>query len=421
MPDSQPLPPPAGTRRFLPPESLTLAALLTLAVGLGPLATDLYLPSLPSIGIAFGRSVADIQLTLSVYIAGFAVSQLFSGPLSDRFGRRPVMLAGFAVFLAASVLAAFAPSLEVLLAARFLQALGACAGPVIGRAVVRDIYGPARAAKVFSYMATAWALAPAIGPIIGGLLETLFGWRANFWALAAVSLFLLVVMGLRQPETNHHPDPTATRPRRILGNFATLVGHRSYIGHALMASFAYAGIFAFISGSSFLLIDVVGLSPAAYGFAFAAVVLGYMVGTFTSGRIGHRLGSERLLALGVLAACVAGALGIGLALGVTPSVASILIPMTLYLVGCGLLLPNAMAGALRYYPRMAGAASSLLGCLQMAIAALVGIAVGHLHDGTAVPMTGAIAAAALAMLLSWLLLARPGAAHDKLHRALPEH
>jgi DHA1 family bicyclomycin/chloramphenicol resistance-like MFS transporter len=188
-----------------------------------------------------------------------------------------------------------------------------------------------------------------------------------------------------------------------------------------MASFAYAGIFSFISGSSFLLIDVVGLSPAAYGFAFAAVVLGYMVGTFTSGRIGHRLGSERLLALGVLCTCVAGASGLVLAVTVTPGVVSILVPMTLYLVGCGLMMPNAMAGALRYYPRMAGAASSLLGCLQMSIAALVGIAVGHLHDGTAVPMTAMIAAAALAMLLSWLLLARPGAAHDKLHRAVPEH
>lgn len=390
-------------------------------MGLGPLATDLYLPSLPAIGIAFGRSVADIQLTLSVYIAGFAVSQLFSGPLSDRFGRRPVMLAGFAIFLAASVLAAFAPSLEVLLAARFLQALGACAGPVIGRAVVRDIYGPARAAKVFSYMATAWALAPAVGPIIGGMLETFLDWRANFWALASVSLFLLVVMGLRQPETNHHRDPTATRPLRIIGNFATLIGHRSYIGHALMASFAYAGIFAFISGSSFLLIDTVGLSPAAYGFAFAAVVLGYMVGTFTSGRIGHRMGPERMLGLGAITILAGGLVGLVVALAGEITVAAILLPMTLYLVGCGFLMPNTMAGALRHYPRMAGAASSLLGCLQMSIAALVGIAVGHLHDGTALPMLGMICAAAVAVALSWLLLARPGAAHDKLHRADPGH
>jgi len=408
-------------RRFLPPESLTLAALLTLSVGLGPLATDLYLPSLPSIGLEFGRSVADIQLTLSVYIAGFAVSQLFSGPLSDRFGRRPVMLVGFAIFLPASIVAGFAPSLEILLVARFLQAIGACAGPVIGRAVVRDIYGPARAAKVLSYMATAWALAPALGPIVGGVLETTLGWRANFWALALISLALLAVMGLKQPETNRHRDPTATRPLRILGNFAILIGHRSYIGHALMAGFGYAGIFSFISGSSFLMIEAVGLSPAAYGFAFAAVVLGYMVGTFTSGRLSHRLGSEWLLAIGTGFVCLAGATGLVLAFTVEPSVVSLVLPMAVYLCGCGLMMPNAMAGALRYYPRMAGAASSLLGVLQMGIAALVGIAVGHLHDGTAVPMTGAIAGASLAVLLAWLLLARPGARHDKLHRALPEH
>lgn len=419
LPDSRPLPP-TTQRRFLPPESLALAALLTLAVGLGPLATDLYLPSLPAIGEAFARPVADIQLTLSVFIAGFAVSQLAYGALSDRFGRRPVMLAGFAIFLAASVMAAFAESLEVLLLARFLQSLGVCAGPVIGRAVVRDVYGPARAAKVFSYMATAWALAPAIGPIIGGLLETAFGWRANFWALAAVALFLLLAMAWGQPETNRHRDPGATRPLRILSNFATLIAHRSYIGHALMASFAYAGIFAFISGSSFLLIDVVGLSPAAYGLAFGAVVLGYMVGTFTSGRLSHRVGSEWLVAAGALTIAVAAALGLLLALLGEITLAAILGPVALYLVGCGLMMPNAMAGALRYYPRMAGAASSLLGFLQMAIAALVGIAVGHLHDGSSRPMLGAIAIAALALILAWLLLARPGARHDREHRAMPE-
>jgi len=390
-------------------------------VGLSPLATDLYLPSLPSIGAAFQRPVADIQLTLSVYIAGFAVSQLFAGPLSDRFGRRPIMLIGFAIFFAASVLAAFAPSLEVLLLARFLQAIGACAGPVIGRAVIRDIYGPARAAKVLSYMATAWALAPALGPIIGGVLETTLGWRSSFWALALFSLGLLIVMGLRQPESNHHRDPHATRPLAIARNFATLIRHRSYIGHALMASFGYAGIFSFISGSSFLLIEAVGLSPAAYGFAFGAVVLGYMVGTFTSGRLSHRLGSDRLLGLGAVVVTVAGALGLALALTVPPSVVSILVPVMLYLCGCGLMLPNAMAGALRYYPRMAGAASSLLGVLQMSIAALIGMAVGHLHDGTALPMTGAIAGAGFAVLLAWLLLARPGARHDKLHREPPAH
>lgn len=408
-------------RRRIDPQSLGVVALLTLAVALGPLATDLYLPSLPAIGAHFGADVAATQLTLSVFLAGFAVSQLVYGALSDRFGRRPVMLAGFAIFLGASVLCALARSLETLVLARFLQALGVCAGPVLGRAVVRDVFGPGRAAKVLSYMAAAMALGPAIGPILGGLLEVWVGWRANFWALAAVALFLLLAMGLALPETNRHRDPTATHPARMLGNFATLLRHRSYLGYALIVACSYAGIFAFISGSSFLLIEVAGLSPEAYGFCFAAAVLGYMVGTLISGRFGQRLGQERTLAIGVALSLLSGLAGLALALAGANGVAAVVAPVGGYLVGCGLMLPNALAGALRHYPRMAGAASSLMGFLQMGIAALVGIAVGRLHDGSGVPMAGAIAGAALACLLWLLLLVRPGTRRDAATRQAPEH
>jgi DHA1 family bicyclomycin/chloramphenicol resistance-like MFS transporter len=408
-------------RRRVHPESLGVVALLTLAVALGPLATDLYLPSLPAIGQHFAVDVAATQLTLSVFLVGFAVSQLVYGALSDRFGRRPVMLAGFVVFLAASVLCALATSLDQLILGRFLQALGVCAGPVLGRAVVRDVFGPARAAKVLSYMAAAMALGPAVGPIIGGLLEVWIGWRASFWALAAVCAVLLLGVGLALPETNRHKDPTATQPHRMLRNFGTLLSHRGYLGYALIVASAYSGIFAFISGSSFLLIEVAGLSPETYGFCFAAAVLGYMVGTLISGRFGQRLGQERTLALGTLVAVLSGATGLGLALAGIDGVAAVVAPVGGYLLGCGLMLPNALAGALRHYPRMAGAASALMGFLQMGVAAAVGIGVGQLHDGSAVPMAGAIAGAALACLLSLLLLVRPGNRHDAAHRAGPEH
>ena len=408
-------------RRRINPESLGVVALLTLAVALGPLATDLYLPSLPAIGRYFAADVAATQLTLSVFLVGFAVSQLVYGALSDRFGRRPVMLAGLVIFLAASALCALAPSLELLILGRFLQALGVCAGPVLGRAVVRDVFGPGRAAKVLSYMAAAMALGPAIGPIIGGLLEAWVGWRANFWALTVICGVLLLGMGLVLPETNRHKDPTATQPLRMLGNFATLLGHRGYLGYALIVACAYSGIFAFISGSSFLLIEVAGLSPEAYGFCFAAAVLGYMIGTLISGRFGQRLGQERTLALGVAVVLLSGAAGLGLALAGIAGVAAVVAPVGGYLVGCGLMLPNALAGALRHYPRMAGAASSLMGFLQMSVAAAVGIGVGQLHDGSAVPVAGAIAGAALACLLALLLLVRPGNRHDAAHRARPEH
>jgi len=403
------------------PESLLIAALLTLAVGLGPLATDLYLPSLPAIGVYFGGGVEAVQLTLSVFLAGFAASQLIYGPLSDRFGRRPVMLAGFAIFLVASVLCALADSLELLIAGRFLQALGVCAGPVLGRAVVRDVYGPERAAKVLSYMAMAMALAPALGPIVGGLLEELFGWRANFWALVAIAFLLLASFALLVPETNQHRDATATRPGRILANFATLLGHRSFLGFALIIAASYSGIFAFISGSSFLLIEVLALSPAAYGFCFAGAVAGYMLGAFLSGRFGQRLGQQRTLALGILVSLAGGAVGLASALAGLLSVASLVLPTALYFVGCGLALPNAFAGALRHYPRMAGAASSLVGFLQMGLAALVGIGVGQLHDGTALPMLGTIAGCTLLQLAAWLLLVRPGVARDLAEREPPRH
>ena len=408
-------------RQRINPESLGVVALLTLGVALGPLTTDLYLPSLPAIGRHFAADVAATQLTLSAFLVGFAVSQLFYGALSDRFGRRPVMLAGFAIFLAASVLCALAESLEILILGRVLQALGVCAGPVLGRAVVRDIFGPGRAAKALSYMAAAMALGPALGPIVGGLLEAWIGWRANFWALVTVAAVLLLGMALVMPETNRHKDPTATQPGRMLRNFATLLAHRSYLGYALVVAFAYSGIFAFISGSSFLLMDVTGLSPEAYGFCFAAVVLGYMVGTLISGRFGQRLGQERTLALGVAASCLSGSLGLALALLGITGVTAVVAPTAGYMVGCGLMLPNALAGALRHYPRMAGAASSLMGFIQLSVAAVIGIGVGQLHDGTAVPMTGAIAGVALSCLLSLLLLVGPGNRQDAATRAGPEH
>ncbi len=400
-------------------ESLAIAALLTMAVALGPLSTDLYLPSLPAIGTYFQRSVADTQLTLSVFLVGFAFSQLIYGPLSDRFGRRPVMLGGLTIFVAASILSAFAWSLEVLIAARFLQSLGVCAGPVLGRATVRDIYGPERAAKVLSYMASAMALAPAIAPVIGGLLEGLFGWRASFWALVAVGLFLLAAIALVLPETNRFRDAMALRPRRIVGNFATLLGHQAYLGYALIVAFSYCGIFTFISGSSFLLIGTLQLTPQAYGFTFGVFVLGYMLGTFISGRFGQRIGPSRLLAAGALLGFLCGAAGLGLALAGVLTVASVVAPFTFFMVAVGFMAPNAFAGALRYYPHMAGAASSLLGFLQMGTAALIGIGVGHLHDGTALPMAATLAATSLAGLLAWLLLVRPGAAKDLATRAQP--
>ena len=390
---------------MLRPDSLALAALLAAMVALGPLSTDLYLPSLPSLARSFGASEGAIQLTLSLFLAGFAVGQLIYGPLSDRVGRRGALLLGLAVFVAGSLGCLVAPTVPALLAARFVQAIGACAGPVLARAVVRDVYGRERAAAVLAYMGAAMAIAPTAGPILGGVLETAFGWRASFAVLTAYGAAALIGVSTLLPETR----PPHSGQNRLIADLATLVRTRSYIGWVLAITFGYSGIFTFISGSSFVLIGTLGLDPARYGLAFAAVVLGYIVGTLAAGQVMSRLGLERT-ALAGAAICVVGGVAMALlAWGATPSVVALLFPMALYLAGCGLMLPISQAGAIAPFPTMAGSASSLLGFTQMTVAAGVGAVVGRLHDGTARPMAGFVLAAGVLALLSLTCLVRRGA------------
>jgi len=388
-------------------ESLTVSVLLTAMVALGPISTDLYLPSLPAIGAALGVGQGQVQLTLSVFLAGFAVSQLACGPLSDRFGRRPVILAGLVLYLAASLACAAATSIEMLILARFCQAVGACVGPVLGRAAVRDIYGRERAARMLSYMGMVMALAPAFGPILGGFLEVWFGWRANFLLVSAVALVLLAATLAILPETNQWKSPDATRPGRLLGNYRSLLRHRSYVGYVLIVAFTYSGIFSFISGSSFVLIGLLGLSPEVYGFCFAAIVVGYMIGAFISGRFTVRIGLERMVQLGTAVQVAGGLAGLALYAADIVTVASIVGPVAVFMIGTGLAMPNAQAGAIGPFPRMAGAASALLGFCQMGLAAVVGIVVGHGSGQSALTMMAAIALVALGGALSYWLVVRP--------------
>ena len=391
------------------PDSLAVRVLLTALVAFGPLSTDLYLPSLPALVTAFGTDIVTVQLTLSVFLVGFALAQLVYGPLSDRYGRRPALIGGVSIYLAASLACTIAASIDQLIVARAFQAVGACCGPVVARAVVRDVYGRDRAATVLAYLSMAMALAPAVGPVLGGLLTELFGWRANFVALSAIAVTVLAATLLLLGETNAHRDPDALRPARLLGNYILLFRDRSYVGYVLTVAGSYSGIFAFISGSSFVLIGRLQLSPFAYGLCFGGVVVGYMTGTFLAGRLSHRLGIDRMVRLGTLVSLAGGLLGAGLAAADVVSVAGIVGPMFLFIMGTGLALPNAMAGAVGPYPTMAGLASALLGFVQMLVAATVGVAVGHLHDGTALPMMGAVALMAAMAATAYRTLVTPPA------------
>lgn len=394
-------------RRRVRPTSLVATILLTMLVGLGPISTDLYLPSLPSLKDALNASTSAVQWTLSAFMIGFGVSQLLYGAISDRFGRRPAILGGLVLYVAATIGCALALSIDQLIAARLAQAIGACCGPVVARAVVRDVYPPDRGARVMAYMGAAMALAPAIGPILGGQLHDLFGWRSNFAVLALFGTVGLVGILLILPETNQHKDPTATSPARILRNWAALIRHRLYIGYVLTIGTVFAGLFSFISGSSFVLIDFLGVEPASFGFYFAVIVGGYIAGSLTSGRLSARLGIPALALTGAILTAAAGAAMLGLALLDVRSVAAVIAPQTLYMVGVGMVIPNAMAGAVGPFPRMAGAASALLGFVQMTLGAGAGAVVGELLTSSALPMAAAVALGGMGALASVVFLVLP--------------
>ena len=244
--------------------------LLTGLVAFQAISTDLYLASLPTMVQVFATSEAKVQLTLSVFLLGSALMQLAYGPISDRFGRRPVLRVAIALYVAASLACAMAPTIEALIFFRLMQAVGSCAGVTLGRAVARDLYSPVVAARVLAYMASAMAIAPIIGPMLGSWMTVHLGWQANFLFLAGFGAICLIGLYTLLDETNLHPDPHAIAPKRILANYLSLLGDRVYLGYALAVTLAYCGIFSFISGSSFTLIDVLGLPTEYFGFCFGA-------------------------------------------------------------------------------------------------------------------------------------------------------
>jgi DHA1 family bicyclomycin/chloramphenicol resistance-like MFS transporter len=382
--------------------------LLTAVVGLGALSIDMFLPSLPAIAQAFGSTPATVQLTVTLFLMGFAAAQLVYGPLSDRFGRRGVLITGLVLYAAAGLGCAMAPTIGILIGARVLQALGGGVGPVVARAVIRDLYERERAARVFSYMAMVQSLNPMLAPVLGGYVHEAFGWRAVFYVLAGAGALFALLMAAGVRETNVRRDPTALQPGALGRNIAVLVTDRAYLAYVLVNALMFGGQFAFISGSSFVLIGILGVSPSAFGFCFGAVALGIMTGTFLSGRFGGRLGLERTIRCGTGLGAAAGLLLAALAWSGILSVASIVAPMYVFAVGLGLTLPNGMAGAIGPFPQMAGLAAAVAGFLQMTGSALYSVAVGRFYDGTARPMTTAIAlAGVLALACFWRLDRRP--------------
>jgi DHA1 family bicyclomycin/chloramphenicol resistance-like MFS transporter len=385
---------------MLRPDTFALTALLSLLTALGPLAVDMYLPSFPDIARLLATDAATVQLTLSLYMVSYAIGQLVYGPLSDRNGRLPVMRAALAIYCVASLACAFAPDIGLLLAARMLQALGSSGAIVLARAIVRDLYSGARAGRELSLMGAIMALAPVLAPMIGGVLQSAFGWRSHFVLHMAIGLTAAAVVWRKLPETMTSTTGPLS-PRAILAAYAEIGRNRAVLAYVGMLAVSFAGVFAWISGSSFVLQEIYGLSALAYGLAFAAASGGYLAGTAIATRIVQSLGLDRTIGIGA-AALAAGGLG---ALAAIPFGGTSPIPlvaaMALYAAGMGLVQPQTIAGAMMPFPQRAGTASSLLGVAQMVCAALSGVIVGNFLGASAWPVAIPLAVTGCGTLLLW--------------------
>jgi DHA1 family bicyclomycin/chloramphenicol resistance-like MFS transporter len=387
-------------RRDQPAMTVLLGALIAVA----PLAMDIYLASMPSMTRSLSATPEQVQLTLSLYMYGWGLSQILVGPLTDRFGRRPVLIAGLALFVAASVACAASRNIETLIAARVAQAIGMATVAVVPRAVVRDLYTGAHAAKVLSLMGIVLGIAPIVAPIIGSHLHVWFGWQASFIFVAAYGAIALAVVAVAFPETIRARNARATAPGVMLANYGTLLRSRTYIGYALVAAFGSCGLFAFLAGSAFVFVSVIGTGEQGFGFLFGAVMLGNITGATIGSRLVTRLGIDRMIGYSTWLMLFAGVALAALAWARVSHPLAVVAPMFLFMVALMTTMPQATAGGLTAFPEIAGSAASLLLFCQFMLASTAALTVGITFDGTQRPMATTIAAAAFLAFIAFRAL-----------------
>ena len=347
---------------------------------------------------------ALIQLTLSFYMIGFAISMLTCGSLSDRFGRRPILLGGILLYVISTLFCVFATNVWILIIARFFQALGGCCGIVIGRTIVRDSFEKKDQVKVFTYIATGMAISPAIAPIIGGVMQSYWGWRSSFVLLFIISLFVLILTYYKLEETNKDLNPKATCPINLLYSYKKMLTNKTYMGYTLAITFAWCAYFSFISSSSFIFQDVVGVSPVIYGVIFGFVSLGYVSGTVIARKLSNKFHLNTLIFIATLFCFVGSSILFLFALFNFISIFVILFPVIIIMIGIGIIFPLTQVGMMDIFPKMLGIASGLFFFIEIMTGVFAGYAAGSFKSQSQLPMASVMFISSVLLVCSFYFL-----------------
>jgi DHA1 family bicyclomycin/chloramphenicol resistance-like MFS transporter len=394
----------------MPPAVIVL--LLSLLLGLQPITTDLYLPALPVLTAGFSASMQQAQLTLTALLLAFGVSQLVWGPLSDRFGRRPILLIGLSAYVLAAVGSSLAPSMTALIVWRTVQGAAMGAGVMCARAIVRDLYAPVQGAGVMSKGLSGLGVIAFLSAPVGGLMTEAFNWR---FALLSLAVFGAVALGLiawRFEETLQRKNPAALQSVTLMSTWKSILRHPTFLAFSALSAASYGGLFTFLAASSFVFMGVLGLSKTHYGALMALNSLAYIGGTFLCRHWLPRFGVRRSLKWAGVLSLAGGTLMAGLSLAGMQNVWAIMLPQLLFIVGHGIHQPCGQSGAVGPFPHAAGAASAVNGFLMMLAAFAMGSWLGDHMDGTVLPLTlGVWFWSALIALSVWTLVQKYGEPH----------
>jgi len=390
---------------------LLVVSVLAMLLGIQPITTDLYLPALPGLAAELGSPMTRTQLTLSALLFAFGISQLFLGPIADRFGRRPVLLGGLSLYVVASLGAALSPGIDVLVLWRAVQGVGMGAAVVCARAMVRDLYVPTDGARFMSKALSGLGLIALASPLVGGAIASWLGWRTALLATGIFGAATLALVALRLPETARALDPYALRIAPMFANWWRIARHPSFVAWSLLVTCTYAGLLAFLASSSFVFIEVLGTSRMAAGMFIAGCSCCYIAGTFQCRRWLLRYGLAGAVKRGAVFTLVGGLTMAALSLAGVFSPWAIAVPQFIYSFGHGVHQPCGQAAVVGPFPRSAGAASALAGFILAAGAVLVGAWLGVAMDGTVFPLTLTVGAMSVATAaVAWTLVQRHGEA-----------